>query len=55
VSAAGYAVPPIPEGAELEALIGRCWLPRLHQERQAEFGEFTEPCIGRYNIVGRRA
>jgi hypothetical protein len=32
VSAAGYAVPPIPEGAELEDLIGRRWqmLP-LHE------------------------
>jgi hypothetical protein len=34
VSAAGYAVPPIPEGAELEALIGRRWqmLPMHEQE-----------------------
>jgi hypothetical protein len=34
VSAAGYAVPPIPEGAELEALIGRRWqmLPMYERE-----------------------
>jgi hypothetical protein len=36
VSAAGYAAPPIPEGAELEALIGRRWqmLP-MHERENA--------------------
>jgi hypothetical protein len=34
VSAVGYAVPPIPEGAELEALIGRRWQMLLMHERE---------------------
>jgi hypothetical protein len=36
-SAAGYAVPPIPEGAELDNLIGRRWqmLP-IHERDQPE-------------------
>jgi hypothetical protein len=34
VSAAGYAVPPIPEGAELKALIGRRWQMLPMHERE---------------------
>jgi hypothetical protein len=34
VSAAGYAVPPIPEGAELDALIGRRWQMLPMHERE---------------------
>jgi hypothetical protein len=34
VSAAGYAVPPIPEGAEFEALIGRRWQMLPMHERE---------------------
>jgi hypothetical protein len=34
VSAAGYAVPPIPEGTELEALIGRHWQMLPIHERE---------------------
>jgi hypothetical protein len=71
---AGYAVPPIPEGAELKALIGRrwqmllvherelpenaprrgIWLLRLQREWHAELGEFADPHVGRYNVVGWR-
>jgi hypothetical protein len=34
VSAAGYAIPLIPEGAEFEALIGRRWLMLPKHERE---------------------
>jgi hypothetical protein len=37
ISEAGYAVPPIPEGVELKAVIGRCWqmLP-MHERELSE-------------------
>jgi hypothetical protein len=56
MSATGYAVPPIPKGAELDALIGRRWQMLLihEQERQEELAEFAAPHDGRYTVVGRR-
>jgi hypothetical protein len=36
VSAMGYAIPPIPEVAELDALIGRCWQMLPIRERELQ-------------------